>query len=111
MDFYQEINSKTDPCFPRNLMVLRLTIPVLARFYLERERIDPGSMYLTCGAGWMLKGSELCEGERSTETWSFHHIPGLPQSKLLSNKILRDRICSLGVGFLGKGYSKQVAAY
>lgn len=29
-------------------------------FYMERERIDPGGVFLTCGAGWVLKGSELC---------------------------------------------------
>lgn len=27
---------------------------------MERERIDRDSMYVTCGAGWMLKDIELC---------------------------------------------------
>lgn len=78
---------------------------------MKRERIDPGSMYLTCGAGWMLKGSKLRAGERPTEICCFHHILGLPRSKLLSKKILRDGICSPGVVFLGKVYSTQMAVY
>lgn len=37
-------------------------------FYMERERIDPGGGCLTGGAGWVLKGSELCTGTEARST-------------------------------------------
>ena len=42
MDFYQEINSKTDPDFPRNLMFLRLAVPVEEElcFYLLNAAVS-----------------------------------------------------------------------